>query len=59
MHQQEVFLKCPYDQIIEYIHFFFLHFCVQYGFLTHVAKFQYITNIRSHFIWTFIFENLR
>ena len=37
----------------------FLHFRVQYDFFTYLAKFQSITNIRSNFIWTFIFENLR
>ena len=36
----------------------FLHFRVQYDFLTYLAKFQ-STNIKSNFIWTFIFENLR
>ena len=37
---------------------FFLHFCVQLDFFTHLAKFQSITNIRSRFILTFISENL-
>ena len=50
-----VFLKCYYDQIID-IHFF--TFRVQYDFLTYLAKFQSITNIRSHF-FIFISENLR
>ena len=38
---------------------FFLHFRVQYDFLTYLAKFQAITNIRSHSVLTFISENLR
>ena len=50
-------LKCYYDQIID-THFF-LHFRVQYDFLTYLAKFQSITNIRSHSFVTFISENLR
>ena len=37
----------------------FLHFRVQYDFLTCLAKFQSITNIRSHSVFTFISENLR
>ena len=49
-------LKCYYDQIID-IHFF--TFSVQYDFLTYLAKFQSIANIRSHFFFTFISENLR
>ena len=44
-------LKCPYDH--------FLHFRVQYDFLTHLAKFQSIMNIRSHSLFTFISDNLR
>ena len=39
--------------------FIFLHFRVQYDFLTYLAKFQSITNIRSHSVFTFISENLR
>ena len=41
--------------------FIFLHFRVQYNFLTHLAKFKSITNNmnRSRIIWAFIFENLR
>ena len=39
--------------------FIFLHFRVQLDLLTHLAKFQSITNIGSHFILTFISENLR
>ena len=38
---------------------FDLHFCVQYDFLTYLAKFQSITVIRSHSFFTFISENLR
>ena len=53
--ESETFLKCPYDQIIDIL---FLHFHVQYDFLTYPTKFQSITNIRSYFIWTFIFEDL-
>ena len=49
-------LTCYYVQIID-IHF--LHFRVQYDFLTYLAKFQSITNIRSHSFFTFISENLR
>ena len=48
--------KCYYDQIIDIN---FLHFRVQYDFLTYLAKFQSITNIRSHSFFTFISENLR
>ena len=47
-------LMCPYDQIVD-----FLHFRIQDDFLTHLAKFQSITNIRSLFFWTFISKNLR
>ena len=50
-----ILLKCYYDQIID-IHF--LHFRVQYDFLTYLAKFQSITKIRSHSFFTFISENL-
>ena len=50
-------LECPYDQIVDF-HFFF-HFPVQYDFLTHLAKFQSIMNIRSPFLFTFISDNLR
>ena len=32
---------------------------IQLDLLTHLAKFQSITNIRSRFILTFISENLR
>ena len=32
---------------------------MQYDFLTFLAKFQSITNIRSHSFFTFISENLR
>ena len=40
--------------------FIFLHFRVQiYDFLTYLAKFQSITDIRSHSFFTFISENLR
>ena len=46
-------LKCYYDQIID-IHF--LHFRVQYDFLTYLAKFQSITNIRSHSFFYFYFR---
>ena len=49
-------LKCYYDQIIDIP---FLHFRVQYDFLTYLAKFQSITNIRIHSFFTFISENLR
>ena len=49
-------LECPYDQIVDF-HFFF-HFPVQDDFLAHLAKFQFIMNIRSHF-FTFISDNLR
>ena len=42
-----------------YRYSFFLHFRVQYDFLTYLAKFQSITNIRSHSVFTFISENLR
>ena len=49
-------LKCPYDQIVD---FHFLHFRLQYDFLTHLAKFQSIMNIRSHSFFTFISDNLR
>ena len=48
----------PSNQIIIDNHFF-LHFRVQYDFLTYLAKFQSITNIRSHSFFTFISENLR
>ena len=44
---------------IKFLIFIFLHFRVQLDLLTHLAKFQSITNIRSHFILTFISENLR
>ena len=37
----------------------FLHFRIQYDFLTYLAKFQSIMNIRSHSFFTFISENLR
>ena len=37
----------------------FLHVRVQLDVLIHLAKFQSITNIRSHFILTFNSENLR
>ena len=49
-------LKCPYDQIFD---FNFFTFSCTIRLLTHLAKFQSITNIRSHFILTFISENLR
>ena len=49
-------LKCYYDQIID-IHF--LHFRVQYDFLTYLAKFQSITHFGSHSLFTFLSENLR
>ena len=42
-----------------YRYSFFLHFRVQYDFLTYLAKFQSITDIRSHSFFTFISENLR
>ena len=45
--------------MIFFLIFIFLHFRVQLDLLTHLAKFQSITNIRSHFILTFISENLR
>ena len=45
--------------MIKFLIFIFLHFRVQLDLLTHLAKFQSITNIRSHFILTFISENLR
>ena len=38
---------------------FFLHFCVLLDVFTHLAKFQSVMNIRSHFILTFISENLQ
>ena len=45
---------------IKLLIFFFLHiFRVQYDFLTHLAKFQSIMNIRSHSLFTFISDNLR
>ena len=50
-------LNCYYDQIIDF-HFFF-NFRVQYDFLTYLAKFQSITNIKSRSFFTFISENLR
>ena len=50
-------LKCYYDQNID-IHIF-LHFRLQYDFLTYLTKFQSITNIRSHSFFTFISDNLR
>ena len=56
-HENMVVLKCYYDQIID-IHFFTFS-SVQYDFLTYLAKFQSITNIRSHSFFTFISENLR
>ena len=37
----------------------FLYFRVQYDFLTYLAKFQSITNIRSCSFFTLISENLR
>ena len=37
----------------------FSHFRVQLDFLTHLDKFQSIRIFTSHFISTFIFENLR
>ena len=43
--------------MIKFLIFIFLHFRVQLDLLTHLAKFQSITNIRSHFILTFISEN--
>ena len=49
-------LKCPYVQIMILI---FLHFRLLLDFLTQSADFQFIANIRSQFILTFIFENLR
>ena len=49
-------LKCPYDQIVD---FHFLHFRVQYDFLSHLAKFQSIPNMRSHSFFTVISKNLR
>ena len=42
-----------------YRYSFFLHFRVQYDFPTYLAKFQSITDIRSHSFFTFISENLR
>ena len=45
--------------MIKFLIFIFLHFRVQLDLLTHLAKFQSITNIRSHFILTFLSENLR
>ena len=39
--------------------FIFLHFRIQYDFLTYLAKFQSITNIRSHSFFAFISENIR
>ena len=45
--------------MIKFLIFIFLHFRVQLDLLTHLAKFQSITNIRNHFILTFISENLR
>ena len=37
----------------------FLHFCIQQVFPGYLAKFQSITNVRTHGFWTFISENLR
>ena len=37
----------------------FFFFRVQYDFLTYLAKFQSITDIRSHSFFTFISENLQ
>lgn len=53
----EILLKCRYDQIL-HIHFFSLHFLVQYVFPKYLAKFQCITTIRTHVFWTYISENL-
>ena len=39
--------------------FFFLHFRVKYDFLTHLKKFQSVTNIRRIFFKTFFPEDLR
>ena len=39
--------------------FIFLHFRVQYDFLTHLAKCQSIMNFRSHSFLTFTSDNLR
>ena len=47
-------LKCCYDQVID-IHFF-LHFRIQYDVLTYLAKFQFITKIRSHSFFYFYFR---
>ena len=58
IHQTTGAKKIRNDQIVDF-HFFFLHFRVQYDFLTHLAKFQSITNIRSHSFFTFISENLQ
>ena len=38
---------------------FFLHFRTQLVLPKDLAKFQAITNIRTHVFWTFISENLR
>ena len=39
--------------------FFYIFVYIVLDFRTHLAKFQSIANIRSHFILTFISENLR
>ena len=45
--------------VIKFVSLIFLHFRVLLDFLTHLAKFQSIMNIRSHFVLTFNSENLR
>ena len=42
--------------MIKFLIFIFLHFRVQLDLLTHLAKFQSITNIRSHFIYNIYFR---
>ena len=52
-------LHVPYENHFINLSFIFLHFRVLLDFLTHLAKFQSIMNIRSHFVLTFNSENLR
>ena len=42
--------------MINFVIIIFVHFRAQLDFLTHLAKFQSITNIRSHFILTLYFR---